>query len=140
MGTFALYIAIRTSSPRRGAPREGSSVTSAEGPEPVPAGRRRPDSTIARRPGARIPVQRRGSHSCRSANVEELTDLARAGTIASSLAAAADAERHAFYAAAYAVCYPVVFEVVTRKVERRRGHARCRRGVGELTGPCLDGF
>jgi hypothetical protein len=115
-------------------------VTSADGPESTPAGRRRPGSAIAQPPAARIPHQRSELRGSRSTNLQDLTDLARAGAIGSVMAAADDGQRRAYHAAAYTLCYPVVFEVVTRKVERRRGHGRCGHGVRHLTGPCLDGF
>jgi len=99
-------------------------VTSAERSEPAPDRRGRPTATIERP----------------APDVGSLTELARAGVLGEVVAAAGDAERRAYHAAAYAVCHPVVFQVVTRKVERRRGHGSCGRGLRHLTGSCLDGF
>src|SRR5689334_21089523 len=75
---------------------EGTVVTSAEEPESAAANRRRHNSTISRPGGAAIPSQRRGSTSrpprgvppaaraaatttAASAEIQRLTDLARAG-------------------------------------------------------------
>lgn len=112
-------------------------MASADAPDLTPAGPRRPAPTVALPPAARIPRQRRADQP---AIVDRLAELARAGAIGSAMASADDAERRRLYTAAYALCHPIVFEVVTRRVERRRGHLRCRRGLRYLTGPCLDGF
>ncbi|UQU64296.1 hypothetical protein COUCH_35960 [Couchioplanes caeruleus] len=114
-------------------------MTSAE-PRTAAAVRRRPGSTNARTPGPKIPNQRRDARTTPTVSVQHLTELAGAGTLGGIVAEAGEGGRRGYYTAAYALCHPVVFDVVTRKVERRRGHAGCRRGLRHLTGPCLDAF
>lgn len=73
-------------------------------------------------------------------DARRLIELARAGALGEAVAAAGDGERRSLHAAAFEVCHPVVFDVVTRRVERRRGHRTCMRGLRQLADPCLDGF
>lgn len=75
-----------------------------------------------------------------AADVVAIVDLARTGELNATIRRAGDAERRRWYAAAYAIAYPIVFQVITRKLERKRGHVTCARGVRYLGSECVDGF
>jgi hypothetical protein len=100
--------------------------------------RRTPPADVAPSGGAESDVAPSGG--AESDGVVLIRELARTGELKAAARAANEAERRHLYAAAYAVAYPVVFQVVTQKVERRRGHGLCARGLRHLGGACLDGF
>ncbi|BCJ41042.1 hypothetical protein GCM10010168_46590 [Actinoplanes ianthinogenes] len=74
-----------------------------------------------------------GAPSSEPASLRELAARGELGTTSG-------AARRALYRAAWSVAHPIVFDAVTRRLEQRRGHARCARGLRLLDGPCLDGF
>ena len=67
-------------------------------------------------------------------------ELARSGRLATAVAAADPVRRRRLHTAAYDIAFPIVFSAVTRKVEHRRGHRGCAKGLRHLAGSCLDGF
>ena len=77
---------------------------------------------------------------CRPDRVQRLRELAGAGTLAATVAAAAPAERAELTGAAYDVVWPLVYSRITRRFEQLRGHPSCASGVPHLTDECLDRF
>ncbi|MEV4350365.1 hypothetical protein AB0J83_38405 [Actinoplanes sp. NPDC049596] len=74
------------------------------------------------------------------ARVTDVRHLAATARLAATMLAGDAAARRRLRAAIYAVVHPIVFAVVTRKVEIRRSHRACLRGVRHLTAACLDAF
>ncbi|KHD75408.1 hypothetical protein MB27_23405 [Actinoplanes utahensis] len=72
--------------------------------------------------------------------MQRLRDLAGAGTLTATAAAATPAERAELTGAAYDVVWPIVYARITRRFEQLRGHATCASGVAHLTDECLDRF
>jgi len=72
--------------------------------------------------------------------VQRLRELAGAGTLAATVAAADPAGRAELTGAAYDVVWPLVYARITRRFEQLRGHPACASGVAQLTDECLDRF
>lgn len=72
--------------------------------------------------------------------LQRLRELAGAGTLAATFAAASSAERAELTGAAYDVVWPIVYSRVTRRYEQLRGHPGCASGVANLADECLDRF
>nr|WP_221381705.1 hypothetical protein [Actinoplanes polyasparticus] len=84
-----------------------------------------------------IPAQRTPAGAPETDDVRRLAATAK---LASTVAAADDATRRRLRAAIHAIAHPIVFSVVTRKVEIRRSHRACLRGIRHLRPACLDAF
>ena len=130
-------------------------TTAPESGSPRPAAHRRSGATITgsapgrsgstgagpvpdqRDPDRRHPVAQQSGTADGEAVVRE---LARTGRLAAAVADAEEDQRRRLHAAAYDIAFPIVFSAVTRKVEHRRGHRGCAKGLRQLAGSCLDGF
>jgi hypothetical protein len=71
---------------------------------------------------------------------DEVRSLARLGTLAATVAGAAEPERLRLTGGTYSLVYPVVYTGLTQGLERRRGHPACAVSVRHLADDCLDRF
>lgn len=83
-------------------------------------------------PGTTLPI--------RPADVAGVRELARAGRLAGSAAAAAPRDLARLRGAVYTVTWPLVFARITKPLELRRRHPDCLRGLEWMRPDCLDGF
>jgi hypothetical protein len=84
----------------------------------------------------RVPLH---AHADRSGAVQLLRQLAREGTLTAAAAGVPATDRR-LRAAAYDLAWPIVFRRLTRRIELRRGHARCAVSVRRMPDECLDRF
>lgn len=86
------------------------------------------------------PRTHNGAQRDRHDDVDHVRELARAGTLAQTYAAADAEQRRRLCGAVITVASPVVFTRLTRVLELRRGHASCAVAMTRLADGCLDRF